>query len=487
VPDTTGGRRHHQLARPTVPRSLGYLLLLLGAASLVGAWSWLSADDVATGDGGGRPPYVLPVTLAQVQRGDVQPSVRLTGSVRSARWARMAFELSGTLVELQAQEADAVPAGQILARLDDQDQRLALASFEASRLVAQRELERARAGERDEEIKRLAAQLVAAEAEEQLADLEVERRRELAAASDVSRAEMDRVQATQRGASARRQAVAEQLAQAQAGTRAEDLAIAEARLAQADAARDRAARELAKTVLRAPWDGVVIRRHRSTGDFVRPGDVLFELADLQHLEIDVEVPSTYALRLGLQPDVIVRVDEAPELALHTSLHASVPSADLVSRNFRGIVRLDADAAGGVLRPGMFARLQLMLANVPDALVVPADAVRTTERGTIVVVADAAESGEGLVGRFVPVRVLGSEAARTAVAPLAPDEAPLSSGDRVIVTGVDLAYPGVALLPRAPGDGDRGAPGGADAARTDADTHSDRDASADAGASGDESQ
>lgn len=451
-----------------MPRNLGFLLLLVGMASLGGAWAWLTSEDEGAADEGGRPPYVLPVTLATVERGDVRPSVHLTGTVRSARWARLSLELSGALAELHAQEADTVVADQLLAKLDDEDQRLALASFEAARVVAERELQRLQAGERKEEVDRLKAQLDAAEAEEQLADLEVDRRRDLAASSDVSKAEMDRVLATARAATARREAVTQQLAQAEAGTRAEDLAIATARLAQASAASARATRELEKTALFAPWDGVVVSRRRSVGDYVTPGDVLFELADMTNLEIDVEVPSAFGLRLGEQPDVVVRVDEAPDWALATQLDAAVPTADRVSRNFRGIVRLDAGQAEGLLRPGMFARLELMLAAVPDALVVPADAVRTTEAGPVLVVADG--EGADLVGRFVPVRVLGAEPTRAAVEPQGEALAP---GDRVVVTGVDLAFPGVPLMPRDDGAGGStgGSTSGSPAAGSDGTTRS----------------
>ena len=48
-----------------------------------------------SGGPGGRPAYVLPVTLASVERGDIQPTIHLTGTVRSARWADLAFEIGG--------------------------------------------------------------------------------------------------------------------------------------------------------------------------------------------------------------------------------------------------------------------------------------------------------------------------------------------------------------------------------------------------------
>lgn len=437
-------------------RASGWPVLIVGLVALSAAAAWLASEPEAAASGPARPPYVLPVTLATVERGTVQPRVPLTGSVLSARWAGLAFELAGTLAELTVEEGQRVELGQLVARLSDEDQRLALASARAALAVTERELALLQAGSRAEEIERLAAELDAAIANEELAQLEVERRRELAEASDVSRAEMDRVEAGLRAAEARQRAVSEQLAMARAGSRAEDLAIAEARRVQAAAAADRAARELAKTGLHAPWPGVVIRRHGSVGDHLAPGAALLELADTDALEIHVEVPPAYGLRLGSEQQVVVRLDEAPDFALATRLDAVPPAADLVSRNFRALVRLGADEAGGLLKPGMFARVELLLAPIEEALVVPADALRKTADGLVVAVADAAgaetaggeaaggDRGPALVARLVPVRLLGTEGPRAAIEPL---DGRLAPGERVIVTGVDLAYDGVSLLPR----------------------------------------
>jgi len=89
----------------------------------------------------------------------------------------------------------------------------------------------------------------------------------------------------------------------------------------------------------------------------------------------------------------------------------IEAADRVSRNFRGIVRLDADElTDDVLRPGMFVRLSLLLEPLVDALLVDSDTVRITAQGPIVVVAEpSADDVEQLVGRWVSVRLLGAEA------------------------------------------------------------------------------
>jgi HlyD family secretion protein len=428
-----------------MPRLIGYLGLLLGIAAVAGAWWWLHLErDDGAGDFVGQA-YVLPVTLTTVELSDVHPTIALIGTVRSSRRALLAFELSGTLSELSVLEAEHVQAGQTLARLRHDSQMLALASVKAELAVSQRNLTRLQAGVRDEVIARLAAELDATEAEEDLAALEVERRRTLALSDDVSRTEFDRAAATARASTARRMAAAERLAEARAGTRQEDLDIAAAQVNAAQARSDQASGVLAKTVLNAPWEGTIVRKLHAVGDVLSPGEAVYELTDLAHLEIEVEVPAQYALRLGDRPRVVLRVDEAPAFLLEAVLDVTVPTADAVSRNFLGLVRLSTDAATReVLYPGMFVRIELDLQAETAARVVLSDAVRITTEGPLVVVADAAEAGapSPLTARFVPIRVLATDGGRSAIEPL---EGELSIGDQVVLTGVDLAYPGVPLL------------------------------------------
>jgi len=352
--------------------------------------------------------------------------------------------------ELSVRKADKVRKGQQLARLADQDHALELARSEADLAVAQSNLARLAAGERSEILARLSAELDAADAAATLAALEVERRQSLAASNDVSRSELDQALATEQAANARKVASAQRLAEAVAGTRSEDLDVAAAQVKAAEARRDQAARAQAKTTLLAPWDGTIVWRYHSVGDVLPPGEPLFELADLANLEIEVEVPAEFALRLGDRPAVVLTVDEAPDFSLSAVLDAAVPTADQISRNFLGLVRLTADAATqAVLHPGMFVRTELALRSATGVTVVASDAVRITDQGAVVVVADQVGSGADatLSARFVPVRILASAGDRSAVQPLGGE---LNPGDRVVLTGVDSAYPGVPLRPRATG-------------------------------------
>jgi RND family efflux transporter MFP subunit len=435
----------------------------LGALGLSVWWLVRPAAESAAAP---PPPFVLPVTLCRVERGELRPRAELTGTVRAARRAELAFEIDGTVRALEAEEAEAVEQGALLARLENADEELALAAAEAALALAQREQELLVAGEREEEKRRLAAVVEAARAEEELARSEVERGEKLLESRVISESEQDRRVSEQRVAEKRRVAAEEQHARALAGTRAEDLAIAAARVDEARSRVATARHELEKTALHAPWSGRVVRRFVSPGAFVSSGDPVYELLDLDHLEVHVDVPGRLADRLGSSTRASVRLPGTAG-ALETELDALVPAADEAARSFRAILRLaPEDNRLGLLKPGMFLDVELVLEPVKDALLAPSDAVLAGEGGTYVVRAVPGSGNEGtsdggaakkeaLLAELVPVRVLAQHGGRSAIEALATALAP---GDALVLTGADNAFPGAALAPREPSTSEDGAGG-----------------------------
>lgn len=444
-------------------RARGLVVLGAGAVALVAAALWLAFGGRAVADAGGRRAFVIPVTLAPVEGGAIRPTVQLTGTVRSRVRAELAFEAAGVLAEVAVDAAALVEPGQLVARLDGRAAALDVQAALAEVARCERELELLEAGARAEERRRLEAELEVSRAEAQLADIEVGRGAMLLDRKVISQADLDALRARHRAAEARVAASAERLAEAVAGAREEDLRVARARLEAARVRQRQAELDQEKLELRAPWRGAVVRRDPSAGDWVGPGQRVVELVSLEHLEVELDVPSRYAALLGAAPAAVLRLDEAPGYSRRVVLDAQVPAADERSRNFRALARLaPTDATPGAgppdpLRPGMFVRAEVALAAIDGGAVVPSDAVRITDRGAHVVRAvpapppgpDAPPPGQGPPGpthqaELVPVRVLGAEGARSAVAPLAGGLAP---GDRVVLIGADMAFPGAPLLAR----------------------------------------
>jgi len=424
-------------------RTASILTLVVGLVALALALRWVTAERAPAGPPPGRPPYVLPVTLGEVARGTLAPRATLTGSVRSLERAQFGFRLPGRLAELTALAGDRVAAGALLARLEDDDQRVQLARSRAALELARRELELAEAGERTEDVLRLEAELEQRRAEAELADSEVARNAELLGTSVIAQSTYDVLVAGAKAARARVAAAEQTLARARSGRRPEELAIARAQVTLRQSEVEIAENELAKTELYAPFEAHVLTKSASLGETVAAGNPIYELIDLARREVEFEVPSTIAVRLRAGGTAELRLDEAPDFGLTVTLDVIVAAADEQSRNFRALARLDAaDDPAGQLKPGHFVRADIALEPLSDVLLVPEDALRVVDAGTIVVRAATGESAGALAAQWVPVRVLGTQGGMAAVAAL---EGELAAGERVVLTGVDLAFPGVALL------------------------------------------
>lgn len=469
-------------------RAFGIVALLVGAALLAGAVWYVSGWKRQAPPQAPRPPFQISVTIAPVERGSLTPRAQLTGSVRSYQRARVGFDVSGRLSAIDVREGDRVVARQDLARLDDTDREARLTQARASVTLAERELALLEAGTRTEEIGRLEAQVRAAEADLAWTKAEVERMEPMRSGGVVSPSTFDAMVAQRNAANARREAALAALALGKAGTRAEELEVQRARLAQRQADVAFAEQEKAKTLLKAPFDAQVVRRLLAPGDAVNPGQAVLELVDLSRRDVQLEVPALFASRLGPSAQVTLRVDERPTWSLTTTLSTLLLEADAKSGASRALIQLEPGGPDAeVLRPGTFVRADVELLPLTDQLIVPADAVRRTADGWLLVKAvppppPGTPAPPGMppmvyppgaeMAAFVPVRVLSSYEGRAAVEVLAPPPAPsgppgaasappaptLSVGDRVVVVGADMAFPMAPLAERkAEMGGARGAP------------------------------
>ncbi|MDH4066951.1 MAG: HlyD family efflux transporter periplasmic adaptor subunit [Acidobacteriota bacterium] len=214
----------------------------------------------------------------------------------------VAFELSGKLALVEVEEGDRVRTGDVLARLESEEYEARLRAAEARLAVAEAERLRLTNGARPEERREAAAVSAQADAALVHARLEVDRGRRLFEAGVIPREQLDRVERDWRVAGARQAETAERLAAIDSDARADELARADAgvRLARASVAEARAL--VRKTVLRAPIDGVVLRRHKQTGESVSlegPSSTVVTVADTRTLRVRVDVDERDVAALGL--------------------------------------------------------------------------------------------------------------------------------------------------------------------------------------------
>ncbi len=161
-----------------------------------------------------------------------------------------------------------------------------------------------------------------------------------------------------------------------AGTRYER-ALEEARSRMATVAQRRAELEIARKQLadaavRAPFDGVVQRRIGNVGEYIAAGAPVVSLVGLDPLRLRLEVPEREAASVEAGQAVRLLV-EGDDRSYAGTIARLSPALDEESR----VLRIEADVpASGTLRPGLFARAQIVLREAESALCVPSDSIVT---------------------------------------------------------------------------------------------------------------
>ena len=222
--------------------------------------------------------------------------------------AQVTPAVGGIIAEVRFTDTQAVKKGDVLVVIDPTDARLALAQAEADLGRAIRRVRSYEANDRgleakvtarEEDEKRLAAQLASAQADFDRASIDVKRREALVASGSVSGDELTRVQNSLASAEANLRAAKAAVAQARAsrdasvGEKDSNAALivgssldANPEVALARAKRDQATVDLERTVVRSPVDGVIARRQVQLGQRVEPGTALLSVVPVQNIHVD---------------------------------------------------------------------------------------------------------------------------------------------------------------------------------------------------------
>jgi multidrug resistance efflux pump len=203
----------------------------------------------------------------------------------------LAFEAQGRIAEILVDEGDAVRAGQVLARLDDRLAAAHVAAAEAGLTQARARYALARRGPRTEDVAAARADADAAAAAAAHRGAEQARSEHLGKVGALATTVVDADDAAARVATAQAAAATARYQSLARGTRAEQIDEAAAAIALAQADLDAARVALDQTVLRAPSDGVILRRTGEVGALVTlmaPAPVV-SMADLGQLELRAEI------------------------------------------------------------------------------------------------------------------------------------------------------------------------------------------------------
>lgn len=138
------------------------------------------------------------------------------------------------------------------------------------------------------------------------------------------------------------------------------------------AAVDLFAARLAKLELRAPFSGLAGLRQVSVGDYVKDGQDLVNIESVDPLKVDFRVPEIYLKQVAVGQAMQIGLDAFPNQSFTGQVLAINPLVDANGRSI--VIRAQVRNPGSQLRPGMFARVRLLVGGMQDSLAVPEQAL-----------------------------------------------------------------------------------------------------------------
>jgi HlyD family secretion protein len=318
-------------------RRLPVLILLIVAAAAAWYFLWRVEEAVAPETG-----------------------LRLSGNIE-AHESLVGFKVQGRIVELPVQEGQWVEQGALLARLDDRDLRQQVQLDAASVRVREANLRLALAGTRKQDVEAAQQSLLDAQADLELKKLDYDRAVTLLAKDVISQQDRDRAESQLKRAQAAVERARENLDRLREGTRAEEIAIARANVAQASEAVQMSQIRLGFTELRAPSSGVILVRQAELGEVVGAGTPVVTLADLDRVWLRAYVSETDLGRIRHGQPVTVRTDTFPDKTYRGRISFISSKAEFTPKTIETHkervtlvyrVKIDLENPSHELKPGM---------------------------------------------------------------------------------------------------------------------------------------
>lgn len=381
------------------------LLILICVAAVAGVVAWRVYDKInqkkKRGGEKGKSGFEVAVETAPVTRATVYDVGEFTGSLKPSSEFKVAPKISGRLETLSVDIGDWIENGQRIAVLDSQElkQEINLAKAELSIAQAQKAAVDFLCPKQIEKAK---ADVMRWEATVALAKKELDRLEKLMAKSITSVSERDRAYEKLMVAEAQLLAMKKDLELAQVTFEVKK------KEAMAEVERDKASVRtgevrLTYTEIHASWDNggkrwVVGERFVDEGDFLKVGDPIVSILDIDELTAVIHVTEKDYPKLKLGQVVEIETDAYPGRLFKGTVARIAPRVEESSRE--ALVEISVPNKNYELKPGMFIRTRIVFEERKDATVVSSDATvkRRGKWGVFTI------DHQAMVARYVPVTV-----------------------------------------------------------------------------------
>jgi RND family efflux transporter MFP subunit len=348
--DSQAPARAGEAAKPRRRRRWPWVLLLLLAGAAAGAYAYrdqLMPAPAPAPEAAAPAEIVMRLSaleVAKVEPARLRQTVRVSGSLSPSRQAALTAQIGGRVESITVRPGEAVTEGQVVAELDTANTRTQIAQQEAAIAATQAQL-----------------------------DLALKQLESTQSLADKGLASPSALESAQSNVTALRANLAAQQAQ-----------LAGIRLS------------LDYATIRAPISGIVSARNVDPGQTVGAGTTVATIVDLSEMEARVLAPLSAASALAVGQVAELSVEGIAGRLFEAEISRMNPVAVEGTRSIP--IYLSLDNADTVLRGGMFVSGAVILTEKPDAIAVPAGALRKDGTGDFVL---AVEDGRLVRKAVVP--------------------------------------------------------------------------------------
>ncbi len=389
-----------------------------------------------------RKRPAVPVRTLQLERTTFVRALSLTGEVFAPRSITLSANVEGSIACCAWREGDTVAEAQDVFSIDRTLYQREVDIARMGYYVAAARDADLRAGYRPEELARFEQEILWAKEQLEVSQKDRDRTKKLYEGGSVSREVLEKAELAYVAARTRLDNAQNQMKIGREGATRTQKAVSQAAELEAHARLELARSRFAETRITAPFSGTLTNVYARPGDNASPRTPLADLADLSQLVVRFSVPESQSASIRLKQKVTVQFDAHPGRELTGEINRIHPTLDSKSRVLWVEAKIFEDVR---LIPGMFARIHLILDELPDQLVVPEASVIVRDGEHFVYTVEgektrrqAVKTGLSAGGR---VQILSG----------------LEPGSRIIPENADQLRDGqdVVVLPEAPKSGTAG--------------------------------
>lgn len=382
-----------------------------------------------------KTEQVTPVYSQLVTTGTISQKIKTSGEIKPMLGVSLIPEASGKIEEIYVDIGDFVKKGQKLAQINDETQQAQFAQAKASLNVANASIKMQEVTIESAKSSLVSAKAAVEASESQLKNLTVTRKRleKLFSEGAVSRQDVDDIITKYDNANAAHIAAQTNVKKASDAvqTALVTLEMRKAELTQATANLNAVKVNLDKTIVDAPFDGIITARYEDPGANANTAKPLFDIQQSNPVKIigTIIEKDLYQIIAG-KTSVVITVDsvDGQFKGVVTKIY---PSIDNSSRT--GKIEIHLDNPDNKLRTGMFAKIDVLVATHENAVVVPRDSLVKYDNNYLAYVVEKQGDKYIAVKRDVKVGIFDDSKVEIISG--------LKAGDRLISKGTEFVREG----------------------------------------------